>query len=99
MIASARTTLQQWYDSNKSLRYLGKIELRLADPEGTLDKASLLIEHNNFLATFTAWGTGTTEWIVVDASTTDTVINRDDKFHTAEELVRIINEAIKDIEK
>ena len=97
MMNSVKDWLKKWYEENAGIAEFQKIELRLPQGEEESNKASLLIEFRNWLASFTVWKIGTTEWIVVDALTQEVVTNRDEEYSTEQELNQIIGRAINEL--
>ena len=97
---SARQILSKWCDEILPNYNLDKVELKKTPPEDTLDKATLVIEHSNLVASFTAWGEqGTTEWLVMEIQSGETIVNRDEKFSDAKQLELLLENAIMDIQR
>ena len=58
----------KWCVENLSNYHFDKTELRSTTEFSRLGKVNIAIEHEHLLCSFTAWGMGTTEWIVLDLS-------------------------------
>jgi hypothetical protein len=95
-ICSAPNALNLWYTSNKLLDTFDRHELRLPQSEIELNKAVLILEYGSLLGCFTVWGLGTTEWIVVNGETGDTLITRDTEFANVSELNLLLDSALAD---
>lgn len=65
-----------------------------------LDKVALVIEHGNLVASFTAWGEqGTTEWLLMDIQSGETIASRDEEFTNAMQLELLVEKAMMDIQQ
>ncbi len=61
------------------------------------EKVCLTIEHLHWVASFTGWGEAqSTEWLVMDVRTGDTVTCRDEKFRTLDEFLDLLKQAVFD---
>jgi hypothetical protein len=97
---SARQILTKWCDKMLSSYKLDTVELKKTSPDDMLDKVTLVIEHGNFVASFTAWGEqGTTEWLVMDIQSGETIVTRDEEFSNAMQLELLVEKAMMDIQQ
>lgn len=95
---TARTLLGRWCEWNLSRFQFDTTNIRITSPEDSLDKAVLLIEVGQLVASFTAWGEqGTTEWLVLNIETGETVISRDEVFSDAEQFTELLERAMLDV--
>jgi hypothetical protein len=97
---SARKILAQWCEINLPRFDFDKVEFTSISPDQRLDKAGLGIEHWNFVASFTAWGEeGMTEWLIMDARSGETIVNRDEEFSDAKQLEMLVEKALMDFQR
>ena len=95
---SVRHTLADWCEANLSRFGFEKAEFSSMPPDHGLDKAGLSIEHEHLVASFTAWGEQcTTEWLVMDTRSGETVISRDEEFCNEQQLTALVEKAMHDI--
>jgi hypothetical protein len=91
--------ISQWCELNLPRFELDKVEFTCMTPGSSLDKAGLGIEHRHLIASFTAWGEqGTTEWLVVDTRSGETIISRDEEFADEEQLAELLEKAMHDLQ-
>lgn len=96
---SARNILTNWCNKMLSNYNLDMVELKKTPPDDILDKAILVIEHGNLIASFTAWGEqGTTEWLLMHLQTGNIIVNRDEEFTNESQLESLVIKAMMDIQ-
>lgn len=96
---SARNTLVQWCEVKLRRYQFDTVNFKTTPREDSLDKAGLDIEVGKFVASFTAWGDqGTTEWLVMDIESGETIISRDECFTDEAQLVKLLENAMLDIQ-
>lgn len=97
---SAREILTKWCDKMLSSYRLDTMELKKTPTDDMLDKVALVIEHGNFVASFTAWGEqGTTEWLLMDIQSGETIVSRDEEFSNAMQLELLVEKAMMDFQQ
>ena len=97
---SARQILTTWCDKMLPSYKLDTVELKKTPPDDMLDKVALVIEHGNFVASFTAWGEqGTTEWLVMNIQSGETIVTRDEEFSNAIQLELLVEKAMMDFQQ
>lgn len=97
-ICSAPSELKQVCSEAKFDGMFDRFELRLPI-DVAVNKAALLFEHGQYLASFTVWGAGTIEWIVVDGNSGDVLTSVDEEFASTEDLRRHLDLAVVDLSK
>ncbi|MBP1148928.1 MULTISPECIES: hypothetical protein [unclassified Methylocaldum] len=96
-ICFAPKEVKSWYLSRNLANTFDRIELRLPESESDGNKAAVVLECGSFLASFTVWGSGTTEWIVVNGESGETVIVRDSTFTDVSTLYSLLDAAIEEL--
>jgi len=76
---------------------VSNVELRLPQPPESGNKAVLLIELSKYVGSLTVWGSGTVEWLVLNAESSEIVIASDQEFCSKERLFQLLDSALTQI--
>ncbi len=89
--------LTKWVSLRAPERQADSAELRLPQSPEDGNKAVMLLELGKHVGSFTVWGSGTTEWLVMDAESGKVVISNDQEFSETEELFALLDVALSEI--
>lgn len=95
-VLSAPETLTEWVSLRKPEHEVDNTELRLPQSPEEGNKAVMLLEIGKHVGSFTVWGRGTTEWLVMDAETGRVVISSDQEFRDKEGLFGLLDAALSE---
>lgn len=96
-ICSAPDELESWCSTRDLSGVVDRYELRLPKSASDGNKATLALEYGRYLGSFTIWGAGTTEWIVVDGESGVVLVTQDAEFKTVTELCVALDSALTDM--
>ena len=96
MICYAPAALSEWY-STQNIDALERFELQLPRSNNERNKAGFRVKFGRYLGSFTVWGQGTTEWIVVDGVTGETIISEDSQFVDVAQLYLLLDRALEQL--
>ena len=85
MLFSAPAVLREWVATHDFEGY-DRHDLQLPSSPDENNKAGLGLVCGRHIASFTVWGQGTTEWIVIDGNTGKEVVVEDAAFKTPAEI-------------
>lgn len=94
MLFSAPALLREWAATHDFAGY-DRHELKLPSSPDSNNKAGLNLVRGRHLASFTVWGQGATEWIVMDSDTGKEVVVEDASFKTPAEICFYLTSVIE----
>jgi hypothetical protein len=96
-ILFAPEALANWVSKKKLDEFVDMYELRLPKSSDDVNKAVLVLQVGNYIGSFTVWGAGTTEWLVLDSNSNNVITSRDEEFSNASQLFLKIDAAFNEI--
>lgn len=97
-VVNAPDELRAWYESRESAWQLKAMttRLRLPDAPGQ-NKATITIETPGHVASITVWGTGATEFIILDSATHQEAAVADRGYDSKESLWSLLDDCMRDL--
>jgi len=96
IVCNASIALNEWY-ATRNMNEFARHELRLPRSNNEENKAVLCVELAQYLSSFSIWGQGTTEWIIVDGATGETIVSEDSLFVDTAQLNLLMDRALEQL--